>query len=69
LGVSPDEATQISRFQSALGIMMKCNPDRMADLAQELAFFDEAHFDKFFKKFTAGVSPYKFMKTLPDSVY
>jgi AraC-like DNA-binding protein len=61
IGLSPKDAVQILRFQETLRRMTQTR-STITDFAQELAFFDEAHFDKFFKKYSAGIPPNKFLK-------
>jgi AraC-like DNA-binding protein len=63
IGISPKQAVQIMRFQHALREMAR-GDTKMKDLAQQFLFYDEAHFDKYFKKYASDVPPSRFAKSL-----
>ncbi|MDR0875440.1 MAG: helix-turn-helix transcriptional regulator [Clostridiales Family XIII bacterium] len=63
IGISPKQAVQIMRFQHALREMAH-GETKMKDLAQQFLFYDEAHFDKYFKKYAFDVSPSRFAKSI-----
>jgi AraC-like DNA-binding protein len=63
IGISPKQAVQIMRFQHALHEMARGDA-KMKDLAQQFLFYDEAHFDKYFKKYAANIPPSRFAKSL-----
>jgi AraC-like DNA-binding protein len=63
IGISPKQAVQIMRFQHALREMAH-GETKMKDLAQQFLFYDEAHFDKYFKKYASDISPSRFAKSM-----
>jgi len=66
IGISPKQAIQIVRFQRALEGMMYENC-KMKNLAQQFGFYDEAHFDKYFKKYMFNLLPGQFSKIAKSS--
>jgi AraC-like DNA-binding protein len=62
IGISPKQAVQIMRFQHALREMARGDA-KMKDLAQQFLFYDEAHFDKYFKKYASDIPPSRFAKS------
>lgn len=63
LGVSPKTFSSLNRFQLILGAIGKSRPDKLTDVAYELDFFDQAHFNNNFKKFT-GLKPNDYIRNV-----
>ena len=61
LGISPKMLSSLNRFQSILQTISNSKPDKLTDLAYELNFFDQAHFNNNFKRFT-GLKPNDYIK-------
>lgn len=61
LGVSPKMLSSLHRFQSMLHTIRNAKPDKLTDVAYQLDFFDQAHFNKNFKRFT-GLKPQDYVK-------
>ncbi len=64
LGVSPKMLSSLNRFQSILHTISRAMPDKLTDIAYELDFFDQAHFNNNFKRFT-GLKPNDYIKNVP----
>lgn len=63
LGVSPKMFSSLSRFQNILQVIGRSKTDKLTSLAYELDFFDQAHFNNSFKRFT-GISPNDYIKSI-----
>lgn len=63
LGVSPKMIASLHRFQRILHSISRSRPDKLTDIAYELDFFDQAHFNNNFKKFT-GLKPYDYIRNV-----
>lgn len=67
-GVSPKMLASLHRFQRIIRSISKSPPERLTDFAQELDYFDQAHFNNDFKRFTR-LNPSQYLKladTLPS---
>lgn len=51
-GVSPKMLTSLYRFQSTLKKICASKPETLTELAYQMDYFDQAHFNKDFKRFT-----------------
>jgi AraC-like DNA-binding protein len=63
LGISPKMFSSLTRFQSILQTISNAKPDKLTSLAYELNFFDQAHFNNDFKRFT-GIKPNQYIKNV-----
>lgn len=63
LGISPKILSSLNRFQSILQIISAAKPDKLTDIAYDLNFFDQAHFNNNFKRFT-GIKPNEYIKNV-----
>jgi AraC-like DNA-binding protein len=63
LGVSPKMLSSLNRFQSILHTINRSRPDKLTTIAYELDFFDQAHFNNNFKRFT-GLKPNDYIKNV-----
>jgi AraC-like DNA-binding protein len=63
IGVSPKMFSSLVRFQSILQTIGNARPDKLTDIAYELNFFDQAHFNNNFKRFT-GIKPNQYIKNV-----
>lgn len=63
LGISPKMLSSLNRFQSILQTISNTKPDKLTDIAYELNFFDQAHFNNNFKRFT-GIKPNEYVKNV-----
>ncbi len=61
IGVSPKMMLSLKRFGSVLYLISKSKRGNLTDLAYELDFFDQAHFNNSFKRFT-GLKPREYIK-------
>ena len=61
LGVSPKMMSSLNRFQTILQTISKSAPGKLTDIAYQLDFFDQAHFNNNFKRFT-GLKPNEYIK-------
>jgi AraC-like DNA-binding protein len=61
LGISPKMLWSLNRFQLILQTISKSKPDKLATIAYDLDFFDQAHFNNNFKRFT-GLKPNHYIK-------
>lgn len=61
LGASPKMFSSLNRFQNILSTISKSGPGKLTSLAYELDFFDQAHFNNNFKKFT-GLKPNDYIR-------
>jgi AraC-like DNA-binding protein len=59
IGLSPKQLAKIIRLKATLNLMLNRQFTSLTALAQEGAYYDQAHFIKDFKEFT-GMSPRKF---------
>jgi AraC-like DNA-binding protein len=63
LGVSPKMLSSLNRFQQILQTISRSRPDRLTNVAYELDFFDQAHFNNNFKRFT-GIKPNDYIRNI-----
>jgi AraC-like DNA-binding protein len=63
LGVSPKMLSSLYRFQEVLRMISQSRHDKLTDLAHELDFFDQSHFNNHFKRFT-GIRPNDYIKNM-----
>jgi AraC-like DNA-binding protein len=63
LGISPKMLSSLSRFQSILHRVSNSKPGKLTSIAYELDFFDQAHFNNNFKRFT-GLKPNDYIKNI-----
>jgi AraC-like DNA-binding protein len=61
LGISPKMLYSLNRFQYILKTISQAKPEKLSSIAYELDFFDQAHFNNNFKKFT-GLNPNEYIK-------
>ena len=55
--------SSLNRFQTILQSISKSKPDKLTNIAYELDFFDQAHFNNNFKRFT-GLKPNDYIKNI-----
>jgi AraC-like DNA-binding protein len=60
-GISPKLFARIIRFQQALGSLAHPGRRKLAVVAQDAGYFDQAHFIRDFRRFT-GLAPREFLK-------
>lgn len=60
-GVSPKMLQSLHRFQNTLKIISKTKTDKLTDVAYELSYFDQSHFNNDFKRFT-DLKPTEYVK-------
>ena len=63
LGISPKMLSSLNRFQSILHKVSNSKPGKLTSIAYELDFFDQAHFNNNFKRFT-GLKPNDYIKNI-----
>ena len=63
LGISPKMLSSLNRFQMILRTISKSKPEKLTSVAYELDFFDQAHFNNNFKKFT-GLKPNDYIRNV-----
>lgn len=63
LGVSPKMWSSINRLQLILRTISAAPPGKLTTLAHRLDFFDQAHFNNSFKRFT-GLKPNDYVRTV-----
>jgi AraC-like DNA-binding protein len=63
LGISPKMLSSLNRFQKMLQAIGRSGRDKLTNIAYELDFFDQAHFNNNFKKFT-GLKPNEYARNL-----
>jgi len=63
LGISPKMLSSLNRFQTILQTISNAKPDKFTKIAYELNFFDQAHFNNNFKRFT-GIKPNEYIKNV-----
>lgn len=63
LGVSPKMLSSLNRFQSILHTISRSKPEKLTSVAYELDFFDQAHFNNNFKRFT-GLKPNDYVRSV-----
>lgn len=61
VGVSPKLLASLHRLQHILRTMSAAKPDKLTEFAYDLEYFDQAHFNNDFKRFT-GVTPTEYVK-------
>lgn len=61
VGLSPKTIARLSRFRRALAVMTATGPRvRLADVAAQAGYYDQAHFNREFKEF-AGCTPSRYL--------
>ncbi len=68
MGFSPKTFCKIIQFQRALELMNYGTPDKFADVAIELGYYDQAQFIRDFSRY-AGLSPRKYLKLVEKLQY
>ena len=63
LGISPKMLSSLNRFQLILQAISKSRPEKLTRIAYELDFFDQAHFNNNFKRFT-GLKPNDYIRNV-----
>lgn len=63
LGISPKMLSSLNRFQLILNTIGRSRPEKLTSIAYELDFFDQAHFNNNFKRFT-GIKPNDYIKNV-----
>ena len=63
LGISPKMLSSLNRFQSILYTISRSMPEKLTSIAYELDFFDQAHFNNNFKRFT-GLKPNDYVRSV-----
>jgi AraC-like DNA-binding protein len=63
LGVSPKMMSSLNRLQMVLQNISQSKPGKLASFAYELDYFDQAHFNNNFKRFT-GLRPTDYLKNV-----
>jgi AraC-like DNA-binding protein len=61
LGVSPKMMSSLNRLQKVLRSIGQSKPEKLASFAYELDYFDQAHFNNNFKRFT-GLRPTDYLR-------
>jgi transcriptional regulator GlxA family with amidase domain len=59
VGMSPKTLVQVLRFQRVLGVLADASP-RWVDVAAACGYYDQAHLNRDFKRFT-GATPRSFL--------
>lgn len=67
IGFSPKQFSQIIRFQNSLHMVLHHNSAELLDIAIENGYFDQAHFNRMFKKFVR-LSPMEFKEHYYNSL-
>jgi AraC-like DNA-binding protein len=65
-GISPKMLSSLNRLQASLKTMSSAQPDKLTDVAYELEYFDQAHFNNDFKRFTY-LKPTEYVKLVAES--
>ncbi|MCU0425902.1 MAG: helix-turn-helix domain-containing protein [Candidatus Kapabacteria bacterium] len=68
VGVSPKFLSSLHRLQRILMAMSTAKPDKLTEFSYDWEYFDQAHFNNDFKRFT-GVTPTEYVKlvqTIPS---
>ena len=66
VGLAPKPAARVLRFRRALALLERDDGARLAEIAQECGYYDQAHFNRDFRAF-AGSSPSDHLgRRLPD---
>jgi AraC-like DNA-binding protein len=60
VGLPPKTIARILRFRGALASLENGNGDRLAEIAQDCGYYDQAHLNRDFREF-AGLTPTEFM--------
>jgi len=60
-GVSPKMLSSLNRLQTSLKKISSSKPEKLTDVAYELEYFDQAHFNNDFKRFT-NLKPTEYVK-------
>ena len=68
MGFSPKTFCKIIQFQRALEFLNYGTPDKFADVAIELGYYDQAQFIHDFSRY-AGISPKKYLKLVEQLQY
>jgi AraC-like DNA-binding protein len=63
LGVSPKMMSSLNRLQTVLQSISQSKPGKLASFAYELDYFDQAHFNNSFKRFT-GLRPTDYLRNV-----
>lgn len=61
VGVSPKLLSSLYRLQHILRTISAAKPDKLTEFAYNLEYFDQAHFNNDFKRFT-GITPNEYVK-------
>lgn len=64
-GVSPKMLISLNRFQTTLKKMSSAKPEKLSDMVYELDYFDQAHFNNDFKRFT-NLKPSEYIKQVEN---
>jgi AraC-like DNA-binding protein len=65
-GVSPKMLSSLHRFQRILKKISSQKPEKLTDLAYELEYFDQAHFNNDFKRFSR-LNPSEYLKLVEEN--
>jgi AraC-like DNA-binding protein len=66
LGLPPKLLARLLRFERVVARLREEDPERWADVAHDVGYYDQAHFNREFREF-AGVTPSAFVASrLPD---
>ena len=60
-GVSPKMLSSLNRLQTSLKKLSSSKSEKLTDVAYELEYFDQAHFNNDFKRFT-NLKPTEYVK-------
>ena len=61
MGVDAETYSRIVKFQKAINFLMYGNFNKLSDIAYQLDYSDQSHFNREFKYFT-GLTPNGFLK-------